>query len=183
MPSKFSFILILAIGAGLLFIAAYFMSDASTSKTIIQESRRLEYEPIEYLRNQDPIEYTSRRWEIDNRYDAQLNIIILHKEAGAWGAGIFGVLLIMLGTIDFRLYRRRCSQRQKGILAKLVEQHIDALLAKRDDVFNAGNAEKWTFEKSIFIENVFSKENTGRLLFNKEEISTMIDQIIDGTLE
>ncbi len=176
MPSKFSFMLILSSGAILLVTAAFFMSHASTSKAVIVESRLLEYESIEYLRDQDPAEYSSRRWKIDNRYDAQLNVIILREEAGAWGAGIFGILLIMLGVIDYRLYRSRSAQYQKGILVTLVENHIDDLLAKR------GN-EKWNFEKSVFIDNILCKEISGRLMFSKDETSGMIDQIIDGTLK
>lgn len=188
MPSKFSFMFILTIGAGLVIVAAYFMSYASTGKTVIEEGRLLEYRSVEHLREQDPAEYASRRWKIDNRYDTQLNLNILHKEAGAWAAGVFGILLLMLGILDFRLCRQRLSRHQKEILVTLVENHIDTLLTQRNDqVFTdkSGNrnAEKWNFGKSVFIDNVLSKENTGRLMFSKEKLSAMIDQIIDGTLE
>ncbi len=188
MPSKFSFIFILTLGAGLVITAAYFMSYASTGKTVIQESRQMEYQSIEHLSEHDSVEYTSQKWKIDNLYDALLNLNILHKEAAAWGIGVFSILLIMLGILDFRLYRRRLSRYQKEILVTLVENHIDPLLGQRDnnlftDKYGNRNDEKWNFEKSVFIENVLSKENTGRLMFTKEEISAMIDQIIDGTLE
>lgn len=182
MPSQFSYIFILIIGIGLVIGAAYFMSDASTSKSVILESRRLEYQGIDYLRNQDPTEYTSRRWKIDNRYEAQLNINMLHKEVGAWGSGIFGILLIMLGILDLRLHRRRSYHYQKSILYRLVEDNIDDLLEKRNHELNEDNPGKWEFVKSLFIEKEFFKEDTGKLLFNKEQISTMIDQIMDGTL-
>lgn len=188
MPSKFSFIFILGLGAGLVITAAYFISYASTGRSIIEESRLLEYQEIEQLREQNPAEYTSRRWKTDSFYDSQLNINILQKEVGAWGAGILGILLIMLGVIDVRLYRRRYARHQKEILVILVEKHIDTLLSKRDNEVFAGengnrNTDKWNFEKSLFIDNVLSKENTGRLIFSKDELSEMIDQIIDGTLK
>ncbi len=183
MPSQFSYIFILVIGIGLVIGAAYFMSDASTSRSVILESRRLEYQTIENLRNPDPAEYTSRRWKIDNRYDAELNINMLQKEVGAWGSGIFGILLIMLGILDMRLHLRRSAQHQKGILYRLVESNIDDLLSKKSDAQSKDNNDKWEFEKSLFIEKVFIKEDTGKLMFKKEELSTMIDQIMDGNLK
>ncbi|MCK5786698.1 MAG: hypothetical protein KAH54_09090 [Candidatus Sabulitectum sp.] len=179
MPSKLSFIFILALGAGLLMVAAYFISDASTSKTIIEESRSMGHQTIEHLRNEHPDAYNSRRLDMDGRYDAQLNTNMLYKEAGGWGAGILGVLLFMLGVIDFRLYRLRYHLFQKGILAMLVERHIDALTEKRKNE----SAEKWDFEKSVFVENNFARENAGKLIFSKEEVSEIIDQIMDGTLK
>ncbi|MCP4647190.1 MAG: hypothetical protein GY852_05545 [bacterium] len=165
----------------LLISSAYFISDASTRKAIILESRRLEYLPIEHLRSQNPDEYSSRRWKIDGRYETQLSVNLLHREAGGWGIGIFGILLITLGIFDIRLHNRRYSQYQKSILAELVEKNIDSLLEKRNLESNSHDPAKWAFEKTIFIENVFNREDTGKLMFSKEQLLEMIDQIMDGT--
>ncbi len=188
MPLKFSYIVILIISVGLLITSAYFMSYAAEEKTVILERRQLEYETIEHLREHDSAEYASRRWNIDTNYESQLSVNILQKEAGAWGAGILGILLFTLGIMDSRLYKRRLCQYQKGTLVMLVENHIESLLKKRDneiftDKQGNRNDQKWQFEKTVFLDNILSKEETGRLMFSKEQLSTMIDQIIEGTLK
>ncbi len=188
MPLKFSYIFLLIFSIGLLIGAAWFMSYAFEEKAVLLENRQLEYRAIEHLRQFDPAEYTSRRWDIDSNYESQLSINILQKEAGAWGAGILGILLFTLGIMDSRLYRRRLCVYQKGILAMLVESHIDSLLEKRDnnifaDKHGNRNDDKWQFEKTVFIDNILSKEKTGRLMFTKDELSAMIDQIIEGNLK
>ncbi len=188
MPSKFSYVFILLIAFPLLLVSLYIISEASTDKALIKETRRLEMLPIAHLRTENPSEYVSRSWKIENDYTTQLNLKIFYRETAAWAVGIFSILLLLLGLLDFRLYRRRLSSYQKMILVTLVENNIDSLLEKRDnnvftDKHGNRNNEKWHFEKSLFIENVLYKENTGRLLFNNEKICTMIDEIIDGTLK
>lgn len=188
MPLKFSYIFILIFSVGLLIGSAWLMSYAYEEKSVILERRQFEYLAIEHLRELDPPEYSRRVWDIHSNYESQLSINILQKEAGAWGAGILGILLFTLGILDSRLYRRRLSLYQKGILVMLVENHIDSLIRKRDneiftDKQGNRNNDKWEFEKTVFIENVMIKEETGRLLFSIKELSGMIDEIIEGTLK
>lgn len=183
MPSKVSYIFISVLGILLIITGTYFISDIATRKLLIRESRLLAYESILNIETEKADDFLLEKSKIDEKFETQYTINIVHKEAAAWGTLLFGVLLVALAFFDYRLYRRRVRRIQTEMIVSLVEDNIEYLTEKRQAEYKTSNAEKWKFDKGIFINNVVKKKIPNRLIIDLPDLLLIIDNIMDGTLK
>lgn len=183
MPSKISYIFISVLGILLVLTGTYFVSDIATRKLFIKESRLLAYESILNIEPEKSDNFLLEKSKIDEQYETQYNLNIIHKEAAAWGTLLFGILLVTLGIFDYRLYRHRVRRIQIEMIVSLVEENIEYLTEKRQAEYKSSNKEKWKFDKNLFINNVLNKKIPYRLIINMTDLLLIIDDIMDGTLK
>ena len=116
MPSKISYIFISVLGILLVITGTYFVSDLSTRKLFIRESQLLAYESILNIEQEKADVFLLEKSKIDEQFEREYNINIVHREAAAWATLLLGILLVVLAFFDYRLYRHRI----KGIQTQLI---------------------------------------------------------------
>jgi len=183
MPSKISYIFIAILGFLLIIAATYFISDISTRKLFIQESRLLAYESILDIEQENTESFLLEKSKIDEQFEREYNINIPHMEAASWATLLLGILLLALAVFDYRLYRHRVRRIQTGMIVSLVEENIECLTEKRQAEHKSDNSEKWEFDKGIFIDNTLRKKIPNKLIMNTDDLLLMIDNVMDGTLK
>ena len=183
MPSKISYIFIATLGILLVITGTYFVSDISTRKLFIRESQLLAYESILNIEQEKTDEFLLEKSKIDEQFEREYSINIVHKEAASWATLLLGILLVILAIFDYQLYRHRVKRIQTELIVSLVEENIEYLTEKRQAEYKTSNTEKWKFDKGIFIDNTLRKKIPHKLIINTADLLLIIDKVMDGTLK